>query len=59
MYIVEFSKKVIKDTLIENEQQKIDYIRGYFDAEGSTSRKENVRFYIYTSLRKIKVILNS
>ena len=47
MFIVEFSKKVISNTVIENEQQKIDYIRGYFDAEGSTPRSENVRFYIY------------
>ena len=47
MYVVEFSKKVVKNTVIENEQQKIDYIRGYFDAEGSTSRSKNVRFYVY------------
>ena len=47
LYIVEFSKKVINNAVIESEQQKIDYIRGYFDAEGSTSRSENVRFYIY------------
>ena len=37
----------MSNTVIETEQQKIEYIRGYFDAEGSTSRLENVRFYIY------------
>ena len=47
MYVVEYSKKVMSNTVIETEQQKIEYIRGYFDAEGSTSRLENVRFYIY------------
>jgi intein-encoded DNA endonuclease-like protein len=47
MYVVEFSKKVVNNAVIESKQQKIDYIRGYFDAEGSTPHSKNVRFYIY------------
>ena len=47
LYIVEFSKKIIQNAEVKTEQQKIDYIRGYFDAEGGTSRSKNVRFYIY------------
>lgn len=47
MYIVEFSKKIIKNVKICSKQEKIDYIRGYFDAEGSVPISSNVRFYIY------------
>ena len=47
MYIVEFSKKIVKDVKIVNKQNKIDYIRGYFDAEGSVPISKNTRFYIY------------
>ena len=49
MFVVEFSKKVVNNTNINNRHKKIDYIRGYFDAEGSIPRSENVRFYIYFS----------
>jgi intein-encoded DNA endonuclease-like protein len=45
MYVVEFSKKVLKGTKIG--RNKIDYVRGYFDAEGSVPEKHNARFYIY------------
>ena len=47
MYVVEFSKKVINNIDIKSRQDKIDYIRGYFDAEGSVPISKNVRFYIY------------
>lgn len=47
LYVVEFSKSLLKDFEIANAQDKIDYIRGYFDAEGGISRNPNVRYYIY------------
>jgi len=49
MHVVEFSKSVIKDVKIKTMQEKIDYIRGYFDAEGSVPKSRNSRFYIYFS----------
>ena len=49
MYIVEFSKKVINNVDIKSHRDKIDYIRGYFDAEGSVPKSNKVRFYIYFS----------
>ena len=54
MYIVEFSKSMIKDVEINNTQDKIDYVRGYFDAEGSVPRSKNKRFYIYFSQKDKK-----
>jgi intein-encoded DNA endonuclease-like protein len=47
MYVVEFSKKVVENVKLISKQEKIDYIRGYFDAEGSIPRSKNSRFYIY------------
>jgi len=47
MYVAEFSKKIVDNIKIESKQDKIDYIRGYFDAEGSIPRSKNTRFYIY------------
>jgi len=49
MFVVEFSKKVVNNANINNRTKKIDYIRGYFDAEGSVPKSKNVRFYIYFS----------
>ena len=49
MYVVEFSKKMIKGFSIKTRDEKIEYIRGYFDAEGSTPRSKISRFYIYFS----------
>jgi hypothetical protein len=34
LWIVEFAKRFLKNTQIKSRQNKIDYIRGYFDAEG-------------------------
>jgi intein-encoded DNA endonuclease-like protein len=47
MYVVEFSKKVLDNIKIISLHDKKDYIRGYFDAEGSVPRSQNMRFYIY------------
>jgi hypothetical protein len=47
LWITEFSKSLLKDVKIISRENKIDYIRGYFDAEGGISKHSNVRFYIY------------
>ena len=54
LYVVEFSKNFLKDFKIESAQDKIDYIRGYFDAEGGVSRDPKVRYYIYFAQKNLK-----
>ncbi len=46
IWIVEFSKFVLKDTKISTEKEKIEYIRGYFDAEGGIAHDKSVRYYL-------------
>lgn len=47
VYILEFAKNLLKDKVISSRQDKIDYIRGYFDAEGSVPRNLKTRYYVY------------
>jgi intein-encoded DNA endonuclease-like protein len=47
LFIVEFSKSFLKDVKLITRQDKIDYIRGYFDTEGGLARSVSVRYYIY------------
>src|SRR3990167_2685662 len=54
LYVVEFSKPFLKDFVFESNQDKIDYIRGYFDAEGGVSRSSTVRYYIYFAQKNRK-----
>src|SRR3990167_11090922 len=60
LYVVEFSKSFLKDVVLTSKQDKIDYIRGYFDAEGGVSRDPKVRYYLYfaqknlTDLKQVK-----
>lgn len=54
LYIAEFSKSFLKDFVIESNQDKIDYIRGYFDAEGGVSRNPEVRYYLYFAQKNLK-----
>jgi hypothetical protein len=46
-FIVEFSKSVLRDIKILSPQDKINYIRGYFDTDGGVARSQSVRYYIY------------
>jgi len=46
VFVVEFSKSVLSGFEITSIQDKIDYARGYFDAEGSVPLN-NSRMYIY------------
>ncbi len=53
LYIVEFSKSLLNDFSINSLQEKIDYIRGYFDAEGGIARKKHVRYYLYFAQKNL------
>ncbi|OGC56609.1 hypothetical protein A3H26_01815 [candidate division WWE3 bacterium RIFCSPLOWO2_12_FULL_36_10] len=54
VYIVEFSKRLLEDVNLENLEDKRDYIRGYFDAEGSVPKDSNSRYYVYFSQKNLK-----
>jgi hypothetical protein len=47
LWITEFSKNVLKDVFVNTKQDKIDYSRGYFDADGGIAKSPSVRYYIY------------
>ena len=47
LWIAEFSKSFLKDTRILSKKDKINYLRGYFDAEGGIAKSKNVRYYLY------------
>src|SRR3989338_2291224 len=57
VYIVEFSKKILDSFEIQTRQDKIDYIRGYFDAEGSVPRKKLGFQYIYIAQKSNQELL--
>ncbi len=58
LYVVEFSKRVLEGTRIKTKRNKIEYIRGYFDTEGSVPKKQRVRFYIYFAQNNKKDLEN-
>ena len=63
VYITEFSQSLLHNVTIKTDQDKLDYVRGYFDAEGGIAKSSHVRFYIYFAqknyqdLLKVKTIL--
>jgi intein-encoded DNA endonuclease-like protein len=54
VYIVEFSKMLLRGTVIASLSDKIEYIRGYFDAEGGIARKSTVRYYLYFAQKNLE-----
>jgi hypothetical protein len=54
VYITEFSKKLLLNVEVKSRIDKINYIRGYFDAEGGIAKSPNVRFYIYFAQKNKK-----
>ena len=54
VFIVEFSKSFLRGVRIKTRQDKVDYIRGYFDAEGGIARSLKVRYYIYFAQKNLK-----
>ncbi len=47
VWILEFSSKHLNNLKIESDIDKVEYLRGYFDAEGGIARESTVRFYLY------------
>lgn len=47
LWIVEFPKSTLKGVKIKSKQDKINYIRGYFDTEGGIAKSPSVRYYLY------------
>ncbi len=54
LYVAEFSKIILNGFVIKTKQDKIDYIRGYFDAEGGISRDPKVRYYLYFAQKNLQ-----
>lgn len=54
VYILEFSKKLLINFNITSDQDKKDYIRGYFDSEGCVPLSLKGRYYIYLSQKDLK-----
>lgn len=57
LWIVEFSKSLLKDIFISSKQDKIDFVRGYFDSEGGIAKSPRVRYYIYFAQKNKKDLL--
>ena len=57
LYVVEFSKSLLKDYEVSSKEEKRDYIRGYFDAEGGVSRSAKVRYYIYFAQKNLEDLM--
>nr|EGQ40298.1 MAG: hypothetical protein J07AB56_10270 [Candidatus Nanosalinarum sp. J07AB56] len=49
VYVVEFSKKAVDGLQIRVLEEKREYVRGYFDAEGGVPQNTDARFYIYSA----------
>jgi len=54
LWIVEFPKSLLNNFKIISSLDKIDYIRGYFDAEGGVAKSKKVRFYLSFSQKNKK-----
>ena len=57
LWITEFSKSLLNGTKIESKQDKLDFIRGFFDAEGGIAKSHKVRFYLYFCQKGKKILL--
>ena len=57
LWIVEFSKILLRDFKIISLEENVDFIRGFFDAEGGISKSPNVRFYLYFCQKSRKVLV--
>lgn len=57
LWIIEFSKSLLNKMRIISKQNKLDFIRGFFDAEGGIAKDPKVRFYLYFCQKNKKVLL--
>ena len=51
MYVVEFNKAIVENYQINSVDEKRDYIRGYFDTDGSVPKDPDARLYVYFAQR--------
>jgi hypothetical protein len=51
VWIVEFSQSLLDKFKLKTQKDKIDYLKGYFDAEGGVSKTKTVRYYLYFCLK--------
>src|SRR5712691_1283873 len=51
LYVVEFSRAVLEDSAIRSRLERIDYCRGYFDAEGGVPADREADPYLYSRKR--------
>lgn len=56
LWIIEFSKSLLSNVKVLSLHDKIDFIRGFFDAEGGIAKSENVRFYLYFCQKDKKIL---
>ncbi len=54
VYVVEFSRSLIDDVELRTRKDSIDYIRGYFDAEGGLPQSDTGDAYLYFAQRNRK-----
>jgi DNA-binding transcriptional regulator WhiA len=47
LYVAEFGKHAVQEAEIHTAEEKREYTRGYFDADGSVPRDSDARLYIY------------
>ena len=47
LYVVEFSRSFLGDHRPRTQEEMVDYVRGYFDAEGGVPKSSSVEPYVY------------
>lgn len=58
LWIIEFSKSLLNKTKIKSKQDKLEYLTGFFDAEGGIAKSSKVRFYLYYCQKNKKILEN-
>ncbi len=56
VFVLEFSKSLLGSCIIRTEQEKVDYTRGFFDADGGIAKSSDVRFYLYFAQKNLSEI---
>lgn len=54
VYVVEFAKRILKPLDIVTKEEKVAYVRGYFDTEGGIPKDLRSRYYIYFAQKDLK-----
>src|SRR3989304_5798537 len=54
LYVVEFSRSFMRNHRIRTRKDRVDYVRGYFDAEGGVPRTMSHGPYLYFAQKDLK-----